>query len=112
MKGSHVHLNVKDLRGAVEWFEHVWQLTPSFQNERMASIGLGEMTVILDAAANDVAATIGFESQDCDADLSAVRSRGAVVLQEARDMPWGTRSAYVQGPGALKLEIEQMLPRQ
>lgn len=110
MKGSHVHLGVKDLPAALQWLDRVWQLRPTFQNERMATLPFGELTIILDASAADTAATVGFDSQDCDADFQAVRSRGGIVFEEPKDRPWGVRSAYIKGPGALKFEIEQALP--
>jgi predicted enzyme related to lactoylglutathione lyase len=111
MNGSHVHLGVKNLPLALQWLEKVWQLRPTFQDERMASLPFGKLTIILDAAPADTAATVGFESQNCDDDARAIKSRGGVVLEEPKDRPWGVRSAYIQGPGALKFEIEQMLPR-
>jgi hypothetical protein len=111
MKGSHVHLGVKDLPAALQWLDKVWQLQPTFQNEHMASLPFGELTIILDASAADTSATVGFDSQNCDLDFRTVRSRGGIALEEPKDRPWGVRSAYIQGPGALRFEIEQMLPR-
>jgi len=111
MKGSHVHLGVKDVTAALQWLDKVWQVRPTFQSARLATLPFGTMTLILDASTNDAAATIGFESEDCDADVRAVEARGGVVLEKPTDRPYGVRSAYIQGPGALKFEIEQMLPR-
>ena len=111
MNGSHVHLGVKDLPEALQWLEKVWQLRPIFQNERMATLPFGGITLILDASAFDTAATVGFESTNCDEDFRSVRSRGGVPLEEPADRPWGGRSAYIKGPGELRFEIEQMLPR-
>jgi len=111
MKGSHVHLGVKDLQAALQWLDKVWQLRPTFQNERMASLPFGELTIILDASPADTSATVGFDSQNCDEDFRTVRSRGGIAIEEPKDRPWGVRSAYLQGPGALKFEIEQLLPR-
>lgn len=111
MKGSHVHLGVKDLAAALQWLDKVWHVRPTFQNERLATLPFGTMTLILDASACDSPATIGFESENCDADVRAIEERGAVVLERPTDRPWGARSAYIQGPGALTFEIEQMLPR-
>jgi len=54
--------------------------------------------------------TIGFNSADCDADFSAMAARGAQVLGSPEDRPYGARVAYFQGPGAIKIELEQMLP--
>jgi predicted enzyme related to lactoylglutathione lyase len=95
MKGSHVHLGVRHLPAALEWLDRVWQLRPTFQNERMASVPLGDFTMILDASPADTPATVGFDSQDCDEDFRAVRARGGVALEEPKDRPWGVRSAYV-----------------
>jgi predicted enzyme related to lactoylglutathione lyase len=111
MIGSHVHLGVKDLPAAVQWLDKVWQLRPTFQDERMASVRVGQMTIILEASVADTTATIGFASLNCDDDFRAVVSRGGIAIEEPRDRPWGARAAYIQGPGALKFEIEQILPR-
>ena len=112
MHGSHVHLAVRDLPAALLWLEKVWQLHPTYQDARMASLPFGTVAIILDAAAADTPATIGFESQNCDEDFGAVVSRGGVPLDQPADRPWGVRSARIQGPGGLTLEIEQPLPRQ
>jgi predicted enzyme related to lactoylglutathione lyase len=54
-------------------------------------------------------ATIGFDSADCDADVAAMVARGAIVLEPPQDRPYGARVAYIKGPGALKIELEQLL---
>ena len=110
MKASHVHLGVKDLGAALEWLDRVWSVRPTFQNERMATLPFGDVRIILDASGTDTAATIAFESANCDEDFQRVVSRGAVSADEPADRPWGVRSAVVRGPGALKFEIEQPLP--
>jgi len=66
--------------------------------------------LILDAAPTDSAASIGFSSTDCDADFAALVARGAIMLEPPQDRPYGARVAYLQGPGALKIELEQLLP--
>jgi predicted enzyme related to lactoylglutathione lyase len=111
MNGSHVHLGVKDLPAALQWIDRVWDVRPTFHNVRMASVPFGDLTIILDATAADSSATIGFDSEDCDADVESVRARGAVVLEEPADRAWGVRAAYIQGPGALTFQIEQQLGR-
>lgn len=110
MTGSHVHLGVKDLAAAVRWLDTVWHVQPTFQNERLATVPFGVLTLILDAATADSIATLGFESENCDADVRAIEARGGVVLERPTDRPFGVRSAYIQGPGALRFEIEQRLP--
>jgi catechol 2,3-dioxygenase-like lactoylglutathione lyase family enzyme len=103
---NHIHFQVRDLDAAVTWFASVLQLQPGFRNERIATFEFPAVTVILDAAAIDAPATLGFESSDCDADFRDVISRGAVALDPPADKPWGVRAAYFKGPGALKCEIE------
>ena len=111
MVASHIHLGVKDLPAAVNWLGKVWQLQPTYRDERMASVPFGQFTIIFDVSPADTATTIGFDSTDCDSDFQAVVSRGGVALERPADRPWGVRSAYIQGPGALRFEIEQPLPR-
>jgi catechol 2,3-dioxygenase-like lactoylglutathione lyase family enzyme len=103
---NHIHVGVRDLRAALDWLDRVWELRPQFQNERMATFPFGAFILILDAAETDSPATIGFESGDCDRDFRAVVERGAVPLEPPSNKAWGARSAYIQGPGQLKFEIE------
>jgi predicted enzyme related to lactoylglutathione lyase len=111
MKVSHVHCCVCDLPAAARWFQQVLQVTPVVHNERMAWLGFGEFGVILDAAPADSTLTLGFDSEDCDRDYRTVTSRGAETIEAPQDRPWGTRSAYLKGPGGLTVEIEQLLKR-
>jgi catechol 2,3-dioxygenase-like lactoylglutathione lyase family enzyme len=111
MRLNHIHVGVRDLRGAVDWLDRVWQVKAEFQNERMATFSFSDLVLILDASASDSMATIGFESDNCDEDFRAVLGRGAVAIEPPSERPWGVRCAYVQGPGALKFEIEQPLKK-
>jgi predicted enzyme related to lactoylglutathione lyase len=43
-------------------------------------------------------------TDEVDAEVAAIRSRGGVIAAQAEDMPWG-RSAYVAGPGGVMVEI-------
>jgi len=106
MRCNHVHVGVRDLGRAVEWFDRVWRIQPNFQNEGLATYGFGSFMLILDAAPDDTPVTLGFGSDDCDGDYRAVIERGAVAMEEPGDRAWGARAAYVKGPGAMKLEIE------
>ena len=110
MKVSHVHCQVTDLPGAVRWFSERCAVTPSFGDARMAVLVFDAFTLILDAAQADSVATIGFHSDDCDADFAAMVGRGAIVLEPPQDRPYGARVAYLKGPGALRIELEQLLP--
>jgi uncharacterized glyoxalase superfamily protein PhnB len=107
---SHVHFRVKNLSAAVDWFASRCEVVPSFSDTRMAVLQFGAFTLILDAAADDSFATIGFNSVDCNADFAALVERGAQVVEPPQDRPYGARVAYLQGPGAITIEIEQLLP--
>lgn len=106
---NHVHLSVRDLEAAIGWIKKVWRTDPSFANERMAVVPFAAFTVILDRSGHDSTATLGFESVDCDNDFNAAVERGAVPLEPPANRPWGARSAYLLGPGAITFEIEQTL---
>jgi catechol 2,3-dioxygenase-like lactoylglutathione lyase family enzyme len=111
MKISHVHCRVRDLPAAAGWFQQVLQATAVFNNQRMAWLGFGDFGVILDAAPADSTLTLGFDSDDCDSDYRTLTTRGAESIEAPQDRPWGARSAYLKGPGALTVEIEQVLKR-
>jgi predicted enzyme related to lactoylglutathione lyase len=106
---SHLHCRVTDLPGAVDWFAAKFRVAPSFSSARMAVVGFGAVALILDAASDDSHVTIGFSSDDCAADFEALVARGAQIVQPPQDRPYGARVAYLQGPGRLTIEIEQML---
>ena len=72
----------------------------------MAAFSFNALTLIFDTANDDVSATVGFESDNCDRDYRTVAERGAVALEPPTDKPWGVRTAYFKGPGELKFEIE------
>ena len=106
MRLNHIHVAVRDLSGALAWLERVWEVKSEFQNETMATLVFDDFTLILDSAEADSLATIGFESDNCDRDFDAAVGRGAICLQSPENKPWGIRSAYIQGPGRLRFEIE------
>ena len=106
---SHVHCRVKELFVAVEWFTSKCGVVPSFSDARMAVVEFGPFALILDAASDDTVATIGFNVSDCAADFATLVARGARVVQPPQDRPYGARVAYLQGPGALTIELEQLL---
>lgn len=109
MKLNHMHVGVRELPAAVSWIERVWGIKPSYNNERMAVFASGSFSLIIDSSDDDSFATVGFASANCDLDYKRVMENGAVGLEEPKDRPWGSRAAYVRGPGQLKFEIEQSL---
>src|SRR5499427_11091602 len=100
---------MRDLPAAVEWFKSRCEVAPSFSDARMAVLEFCPFTLILDAAPDDSVATIGFNSPDCDTDFATMVARGARVVQRPQDRPYGARVAYLEGPGALTIELEQFL---
>ena len=109
---SHVHCRMKELSGAADWFTSMFGVAPSFSDARMAVLEFGVFTLILDAASEDSVITVGFSSTDCQADFAGLVARGARIVQAPQDRPYGARVAYLQGPGALTIEIEQILSSQ
>ena len=111
MRFNHLHVSVRDLPGALDWLSNVWDVRPSFQDGGgMATLSLHGASLILDASDEDGAATIGFESDNCDEDYRLATERGAEPLEEPEDRSWGVRAAYLRGPGRITFEIEQSLP--
>lgn len=111
MKAGHIHVNVKDLRGALDWVAKVLDWTPRFSNDHMAVLPFGTLTIIVDRSDADSEATLAFASEDCDADYAKALERGAEGLRPPEDQPWGpVRAAYLKGPGRLTVEIEQLQP--
>ena len=106
MNLNHIHLRVRDLDAAVAWFDTIMQVRPGFRNQRMATFSFNSLTLIFDQAMDDVSATVGFESEDCDRDFQVVMERGAVALERPTNKDWGVRTAYFKGPGEWKFEIE------
>lgn len=107
MKVNHIHVNVRDLQGALAWLLAIWDLKPAFYKEAaMATFQFESFVLILDAAEADSQITIGFETANCDADYDHAVRRGAMSLKEPANAAWGARSAYIQGPGAIVFEFE------
>jgi catechol 2,3-dioxygenase-like lactoylglutathione lyase family enzyme len=111
MKANHVHVGVRDLPAAVSWLERVWELKPLLQIPGMAIFAVGDFSLFLDAEDHDSRATVGFSSDDCDRDYARVVALGAVAISSPEDKLYGSRAAYLRGPGGLTFEIEQPLKR-
>ena len=103
---NHVNLEVRDFNAAVRWFATILGPRASFHSERVATFSFQAMTIVIDAAAGDAPATLGFESDDCDRAFQAIIARGAAPIEEPVNKEWGVRTAYFKGPGAITCEIE------
>jgi predicted enzyme related to lactoylglutathione lyase len=81
----------------------------TYRGERMARLSVGPMSVLVDEDAHDAKVTIGFASDDCDADFRNAVGRGAEVAEPPTDRPWGVRAACWRGPGTVTVELDQPL---
>ncbi|HEV2490205.1 MAG TPA: hypothetical protein VGT03_10385 [Candidatus Acidoferrales bacterium] len=107
MKVNHVHVGVRDLPAAIGWMQRIWDQKPAFYKEdRMATFQFESFILILDAAQIDCPVTVGFETDNCDFDYSSAIQKGASSIKPPENMPWGARTAYIQGPGAIVFEFE------
>lgn len=111
MELNHFHVYVRELSTAVEWFERVCGARLTYRGDNMASLAVDPLQLLVDVADEDARITIGFSTKDCDTDFAAVVAKGAEVIEPPTDRPWGVRAAYVRGPGAVTVELEQSLPR-
>lgn len=84
------------------WLDKIWGVKPTFQNDRLASVPVDPIILILEKSDQETASIIGFESDDCDRDFRRLIERGAIAESEPSNKPWGARTAYVKGPGLLK----------
>jgi len=106
---AHVHVFVSDRPGAVQWLKRVWDSSPVTEDHEMSLFVFGSTQLVINDVDEDIPSTIAFTSDDCDRDFKRVVAKGAVSVDEPKDMPWGVRAGFVQGPGKLTLEIEQPL---
>ena len=62
-------------------------------------------------AKEDIQATIAFWCTDCGQNYIELIERGAISIEAPKEMPWVVKTAFVQGPGMLTIEIEETLKR-
>jgi uncharacterized glyoxalase superfamily protein PhnB len=70
---------------------------------------LENIGVILDQSDKNVEMILALKASDCSQLFRELREWGGAVIEEPQDQPWGVRTAYIQGPGNLTIEIEQIL---
>jgi len=107
MQLTHLHVGVRDLPRAKRWFQDILTCEPSLATPKLASFALGAVAVVLEAADDDLPITLAITAQSCDATHAELVRRGATSMTAPSDKPWGVRSAYLQGPGRITLEIEE-----
>src|SRR2546426_8357312 len=95
MKGSHVHLQVRDLGGTLAWLARVWKVKPVYLDKDMAVVPFGPITVIFDRARRDSRATLAYSSSNCEADYRTVLKRGARSVQPPKDRGYGVPAPYI-----------------
>ena len=106
---AHVHVFVSDRPGAVRWLEEVWGSSPVTEDHEMSLFVFGSTQLVINDVDEDIPSTIAFTSDDCDRDFQQVIGKGAVSVDEPKDMALCARAGFVQGPGKLTFEIEQLL---
>lgn len=109
MKVSHVHLSFTDLKAAIQWMKQIMGLNPGYQNDGMAVFAFANASFIFDQGDSDSNVTIALSSEDCEKDFTSFQEKGADVLESPSAQPWGVKTAYFKGPGAVVFEIEEIL---
>jgi len=106
---SHLHIEFRDLEKAVVWMKQKMNQAPTFQNSQMAIFQINELGINFDKAATDSKITLALKSLNCDADFKSLVEKGVEVIESPNSKPYGVRSAYIQGPGQLIIEVDQNL---
>jgi catechol 2,3-dioxygenase-like lactoylglutathione lyase family enzyme len=109
MKIGHIHIGFKDLDAAVEWMNHNLEVEPGFRNANMAAFYFDGIGFVFDRSEEDSAIAVALSAESCDADFKKFLSKGVKVLEAPANQPWGVRTAYVEGPGKVTVEIEETL---
>lgn len=109
MEIGHLHLGFRDFDGSVRWMKNVLGKEPGYSNQNMATFDFGHTSLVFDRSEADTVLTVALKSGNCEKDFLEIKSRGAQVIEGPTDQPWGVRTAYLQGPGQVTIEIEQTL---
>ena len=108
---DHVHLNVPDQAGAVEWYEK------NFGGKRTAEaterLMFGSTRLIFLRNANGLPSAgssidhIGFSFADLDAKMKELEAAGVKVTTAVRDVPNLFKIAFVEDPWGTRIEVVQ-----
>jgi lactoylglutathione lyase len=115
-----ITLFVEDLETAKQFYQAVFQLPVSFEDEDSAVFTFGETLVNLlraseapgliapapvAASADGVRSQFTLGVEDVDATCEQLRERGVELLNGPMDRPWGIRTASFRDPGGHIWEI-------
>lgn len=89
---------VDDPEGLVGFVQHVFGAAGSFHPERPSELWIGDSLVMIGSTVERQAmpAFLYVYVEDTDAVFRRAQERGAEVLEEPRDMPYGDRRAMVR----------------
>lgn len=123
---SHVHINVKDLEGAIAFYQRMFdakleytaQYLPGRTSARLningMSVQLSDRLYPLDAPEQPGNSAphlglehFGLEVDDFDAAIKDLRGKGAEFLMEPHEFRPGLRIAFIQAPENVRIEILQ-----
>jgi catechol 2,3-dioxygenase-like lactoylglutathione lyase family enzyme len=132
MKFSHTRLLVSDFDACFRFYRDIIGFRPTWgqEGETYASFDDGSGGGLTLFARDEMAAALGtealpagpavqdrvafiVESEDVDADVAAMRQRGARFPAEPVDRPeWGIRVAYLRDPEGTLIELNRQLPQE
>ena len=113
----HIHLVVPDHEAAAKWFSDAFggQVTHFKGISRLPGIRYGDMWLLVSPASEERAGThdravdhIGWKVLDIDGLVKRLESRGVKVTTQPR-VAGKVKLAFVEGPGRVKIEIQQVL---
>lgn len=107
---SHLHVSVAHLEGATEWFRRILEVPVTYSDDDMAVVDFFGTEVVLDQADKDARVSLAIRVEDCDREFLHLKAKGVSVIDSPADQPRGVRTAYLQGPGGIVVELEQLLP--
>lgn len=107
MKVSHLHLGFTNLANAVQWMQQVLQADPFYQNDRMAAFAFENIEYVFDLSDSEIETTMAFACDDCEKKFQELVAKGAIVIEVPAEQPWGVKTAYLQGPGKVIIELEE-----
>jgi lactoylglutathione lyase len=123
---SHVHINVRDLDAAIEYFERMFGAEVGYKAENLpgrtsARLNLNGMRIQVsnrlypldsperpgDSAPHMGLEHFGLEVDDFDAAMADLKAKGAEFLMDAHEFRPGFRIAFVKAPENVRIEILQ-----